>query len=229
MGDGGAPGQLDIHTLVVGPLQANCYIACCREANVAVVIDPGDEPERIELYLQDLRAEPIAIVATHAHLDHVLGARRLCEDTGAPFLLHAGEGPVLEGLRYWTQMWLGYDPGPDPTVSGHLREGEPLVFGACELEVRLTPGHSPGSVSFVDRRGERVIVGDVLFQGSVGRSDLPGGDHATLIKSVESEIFSLPDEFSVLPGHGPETTVGHERLTNPFFVRGSRRHLPWLS
>lgn len=225
----GGRGLLKIHTLVVGPLQANCFIAVCDEDSAALVIDPGDEPERIETCLRDLKAELVAVVATHAHLDHVLGARSLCENTGVPFLVHSKEEPVLEGLREWTRVWLGYDPGPAPEINGHLLEGEPLVFGSCELEVRLTPGHSPGSVSLVDGVGERVIVGDVLFRGSVGRSDLPGGDHATLMKSVESEIFSLPDEFVVLPGHGPETTVGHERLTNPFFAEGKRSFLSWLS
>lgn len=215
-----------VHTLVLGPLQANCYIAVCDQAGEAVVIDPGDEPERIEAYLLPLKAKLVAVVGTHAHLDHVLGARKLCQDTGAPFLIHQNEEPVLDVLRHWTRMWLGYDPGPAPVPAGYLHEGEPLVFGRCKLEVRLTPGHSPGSVSLIDGPGERVVVGDLLFQGSVGRSDLPGGDHKTLIESVEREIFTLPDKFVVLPGHGPETTVGRERQTNPFFRGDLRAWVP---
>jgi glyoxylase-like metal-dependent hydrolase (beta-lactamase superfamily II) len=152
----------------------------------------------------------------------VLGVQELHDATGAPFLLHQLEEPVLAELQEWTRMWLGYDPGPPPAVDGYLSEGENVSFGECEMEVRLTPGHSPGSVSLVDRVGRRVFVGDLLFAGSIGRSDLPGGDHATLIRSVETQIFPLGGEFAVLSGHGPATTVGYESEHNPFFRRGSR-------
>jgi len=203
----------------VGPLQANCYILGCEQTRDAVVIDPGDEPQRIAARVRQLNLRLKQVIGTHAHLDHVLGVRELCEETGAPFLLHPLEEPVLAGLQGWTRLWLGYDPGPPPTVDDFLSEDEPVTFGQCELEVRPTPGHSPGSVSLVDHAGRRVFVGDLLFQGSIGRSDLPGGDHATLIRSVETQVFPLGDDYAVLTGHGPATTVGHERRTNPFFSR----------
>ena len=210
-----------VETLVVGPLQANCYIVGCEQTGAAVVIDPGDEPERIEAKVGQLNLRLEQIIGTHAHLDHILGVQGLHEATGAPFLLHRLEEPVLAGLQEWTRLWLGYDPGLPPMVDGYLSEGEMVAFGECELEVRLTPGHSPGSVSLVDHEGRMVFVGDLLFHGSIGRSDLPGGDHATLIRSVETQIFTLDDDYAVLTGHGPATTVGRERRTNPFFRRGS--------
>jgi glyoxylase-like metal-dependent hydrolase (beta-lactamase superfamily II) len=211
-----------VETLAVGPLQANCYILGCQETGRAVAIDPGGEPRRIAARALELNLQLEQVIATHAHLDHVLGVRALCESTGAPFLLHRLELQVLDGLGDWTQLWLGYDPGPPPDVDGYLMEGESVAFGACELEVRLTPGHSPGSVSLIDHDGQAAFVGDLLFQGSIGRSDLLGGDHATLIASVEREIFTLGDDFTVLSGHGPATTVGRERRSNPFFRRGTR-------
>ena len=211
-----------VETLAVGPLQANCYIVGCEMTAESVVIDPGDEPERIASRVRDTGLRLHAIVATHAHLDHVLGVRGLREASGAPFLLHRLEEPQLAMLQDWTRMWLGYDPGPPPAIDRYLTEGESLTFGECELEVRLTPGHSPGSISLVHRAGQQVFVGDLLFSGSIGRSDLPGGDHAALIRSVETEIFTLGPEYAVLSGHGPATIVGWESEHNPFFQRGSR-------
>jgi glyoxylase-like metal-dependent hydrolase (beta-lactamase superfamily II) len=163
-----------------------------------------------------------AIIATHAHLDHVLGVRGLRDATGAPFLLHRLEEQQLALLQDWTRSWLGYDPGPPPVIDGYLTEGENLSFGECELEVRFTPGHSPGSISLVHRAAKKVFVGDLLFSGSVGRSDFPGGDHATLIRSVKTQIFTLGPDYAVLSGHGPATTVGWESEHNPFFRQGSR-------
>jgi len=206
-----------VETLAVGPLQANCYIVGCEKTHQAFVIDPGGEPERIEARVEELGFEVSQVLGTHAHLDHILGVQDLCQSTGAPFLLHRLDDPLLARLQEWTQQWLGVDSGPPPAVSRHVGHGEKVQFGTCELEVRLTPGHSPGSVSLVDDGHRIVFVGDLLFFGSIGRSDLPGGDHETLIRSVEEQIFTLPDECRVLSGHGPATTVGRERQHNPFF------------
>jgi glyoxylase-like metal-dependent hydrolase (beta-lactamase superfamily II) len=213
-----------VETLTVGPLQANCYILGCEKTGAGVVIDPGGEPQRVLSRVEQLELHLDKVIGTHAHLDHVLGVGGVCESSGAPFLLHRSEQPILAELREWTRLWLGYDPGPPPDVDLYLGGDEAIVFGACELQVRLTPGHSPGSISLVDVEGRRVFVGDLLFSGSIGRSDLPGGNHATLIKSVETQIFSLGDGFSVLSGHGPVTTVGRERKHNPFFRQGAN---PW--
>ena len=206
-----------VETLAVGPLQANCYILGCGKTHQALVIDPGGEPQRIEARIRELGLELSLVLGTHAHLDHVLGVRDLCQSTGAPFLLHRLDDPVLARLQEWTRQWLGLDAGPPPVVDRYVVDGEKVRFGACELEVRLTPGHSPGSVSLVDGEHQKVFVGDLLFFDSVGRSDLLGGDHATLIQSVEEQIFTLGDDCALLSGHGPATTVGRERRHNPFF------------
>jgi hydroxyacylglutathione hydrolase len=210
-----------VEKLAVGPLQANSYILGCEETRKALVIDPGGEPERIESRIRDLGLELLLVLGTHAHLDHVLGVRDLCQSTGAPFLLHRLDEPLLARLQEWTRQWLGVDPGPPPTVDRYVEDGETVRFGACELEVRLTPGHSPGSVSLVDGGRQNVFVGDLLFSGSIGRSDLPGGDPDTLIQSVEERIFTLGDDCTVLSGHGPATSVGRERQHNPFFGQRS--------
>jgi len=161
-------------------------------------------------------------VGTHAHLDHVLGARELCARTGAPFLIHEDDAPVLASLGEWAKMWLGFDPGAPPEVSAYVCDGDEVSIGGVTLVVVHTPGHSPGSVSLVSAEEQAVFVGDLLFQGSIGRSDLPGGEHRTLIRSVEERVFTLGDDFTVYPGHGTETTVGRERLSNPFFARSRR-------
>ena len=212
-----------LEKLVVGPLQANCYIVGCESSHEALVIDPGGEPERIIQRLQFSNLRAVKVVGTHAHLDHVLGAKELCAATGAPLLLHRDEMQVLASLREWTRMWLGFDPGAPPEVGAHLGHGDTITLGNLTLQVVDTPGHSPGSVSLVMEDEGAVFVGDLLFQGSIGRSDLPGGDHATLIRSVEERIFPLGDGVIVYSGHGPETTVGRERTTNPFFAQSAGR------
>ena len=202
--------------LVVGPLQVNCYILGCEETGEAIVVDPGDQPEAILAVLARSHLRLVKIVNTHAHFDHLLGVRALQEATGAPFLLHSEDRPVLEAARTHALAWLGVDPGPPPRVDEWLRLEEPLCFGRETLEIRWTPGHSPGSVSLVDHAGRRVFSGDALFAGSIGRTDLPGGDLDTLLRSIREQLLSLPDDYAVLPGHGPTTTIGQERRHNPF-------------
>ncbi len=202
--------------LVVGPLQVNCYILGCRETGEAIIVDPGDNVKGILGTLNRYGLRLVKIVNTHAHFDHVLGVRGLQEATDAPFLLHPDEIPVLESMQEQVQAWLGFDPGPPPVINQMLQEGRSLHFGREELQVRLTPGHSPGGVSLVDHAGRRVLTGDALFAGSIGRTDLPGGDMDTLLRSIREQILSLPDDYVVLPGHGPATTVGEERRSNPF-------------
>jgi len=213
--------------LVVGPLQVNCYILGCRETGEAIIVDPGDNVKEILGTLNRYGLKLVKIVNTHAHFDHVLGVRGLQEATGAPFLLHPDETPVLESMQKQVQAWLGFDPGPPPVINQMLQEGKPLHFGREELEVRLTPGHSPGSVSLVDHARRWVLTGDALFAGSIGRTDLPGGDMDTLLRSIREQILSLPDDYVALPGHGPATTVGEERRSNPFLQ--PRDMLRWLS
>lgn len=202
--------------LVVGPLQVNCFVLGCERTRQAIVIDPGGNPQAIRRTLERHNLQLMAIVATHAHFDHVLGVNALREEEAIPFLLHPDDEPVLAAQRAITQAWMGFDPGPMPRVDAHLVPGAPLRFGEIVLEVAHTPGHSPGSVTLIDREHHRAFTGDLIFAEGVGRTDIPGGSFDDLMASIQRVIFSLPDDFQLLPGHGPFTTVGHERVHNPF-------------
>ena len=200
--------------LGVGPLQCNCYIVGDPEAKQAIVIDPGDDADALVASLNARGLQVTAIVATHAHFDHVLAAERLRELTGAPFYLHDADRPLLDWLQESGRYFLGLELGPPPEVDSSAGEGDRLVAGAVELEVLHTPGHSPGSISLI--APGVVFSGDTLFAGSVGRTDLPGGDTDALVKAVKAKLFPLGEEIHVLPGHGPATTLGREMRTNPF-------------
>ena len=199
---------------VVGPLQCNCYVVGDATSKHAIVIDPGGDAEEIARAVA-LRALTVtAIVATHAHFDHILAAERLRHLTGAPFHLHAADKPLLSWLQESGRLFLGVELPPPPEVDSAAREGDRLTAGTTELAVLHTPGHSPGSISLVS---EGVLFsGDTLFAGSVGRTDLPGGDMKSLIGAVKGKLFALDDEVAVYPGHGPRTTLGEERRFNPF-------------
>jgi hydroxyacylglutathione hydrolase len=184
--------------MAIGPYQANCYILGCNKTMQGVVIDPGDEVSRIvkEISRAGLRIGRILI--THGHFDHTGGCRELRDITGAPVWIHALDAPEL-----------GFPP------DGHLFEGQEIDVGSLNISVIHTPGHSPGGVCF--HANGAVFTGDTLFAGSIGRTDFPGGDHKRLIKNVVKKIFPLGDHLRVYPGHGPVTTIGKERMNNPFF------------
>jgi glyoxylase-like metal-dependent hydrolase (beta-lactamase superfamily II) len=207
-----------LETIPVGALQVNCYLLGCAQTRQAVVIDPGDNAPAIQAALRKHGLALTAILATHAHFDHVLAGRPLQEATGAPFHLHPAERPLLAALRGMTRAWLGYDPGDPPQVSGELTPGQPVGFGEEMLEVRATPGHSPGSVIFIHHASRRAFTGDALFAGGIGRTDLPGGDLRILLAAIRSQILTLPDDYAVLSGHGFASTVGEERQGNPYLV-----------
>lgn len=209
---------------VVGALQCNCYIVGDAAARKAIVIDPGDDADELAGAISGRGLEVTAIVATHAHFDHVLAASRLRELTGAPFVLHRGDLTLLDWVGTSARMWLGIEAGDPPEVDALTGDGEVLAAGAVELEVVHTPGHSPGSVSLVS--AEALFSGDTLFAGSIGRSDLPGGDGAELLASIRARLLPLDDDLVVLPGHGPATTIERERRSNPFV---GERNGPWSS
>ena len=165
-----------------------------------------------------------AIVATHAHFDHIVAAQRLRELTGAPFRMHRADRPVLDWYSESGRMFLGLDLGPAPDVDADAAEGDRVSAGGVELEVLHTPGHSPGSISLVGEGA--VFAGDTLFAGSIGRTDLPGGDQDALLRAVKEKLFVLEPETPVYPGHGPATTLGREERDNPFVGRGSRLWFP---
>lgn len=201
---------------VVGPLQVNCYILGDPDTQEAIVIDPGGDADEILEIIRHRGWRVQAIVNTHGHFDHVLAVAEVQAMTGARFLIHPAEAPVLRDYQPLVRAWLGFDPGPPPEPDGALREGDLLTVGRARLQVVHTPGHSPGGVSLIDREGRRVFTGDTLFAGSVGRTDLPGGDYAQLLRSIRHRLLSLPDDFAVLPGHGPASTIGAEKRSNPY-------------
>ena len=200
--------------LVVGPLQCNCYIVGDPETREAIVIDPGDDADRLAASLANRELTVTAIVATHAHFDHIVAAERLRALTGAPFYLHAEDKPLLGWMQESGRLFLGMDLPPPPEVDTEAREGDRLIAGSVGLEIVHTPGHSPGSISLVADEG--VFSGDTLFAGSIGRTDLPGGDMRALLDAVRDKLFRLDQDLTVYPGHGPSTTLAAEREHNPF-------------
>ena len=204
-----------LDVLVVGPLQVNCYVVGCESMREAAVIDPGDEAGRITARLAELGLRLKTIVLTHAHFDHVGAARELRERTGAEVVVGAGEEMLLRHLAEQAahfRMPPVEHPGKVRTVAG----GDVVTVGTLRFEVIATPGHSPGGISLYLREEGVVFSGDTLFWGSVGRTDLPGSDHAALLRSLKSALGALPDETRVLPGHEEETTIGLEKEQNPF-------------
>jgi glyoxylase-like metal-dependent hydrolase (beta-lactamase superfamily II) len=210
-----------VESIVVGPLQVNCYILGCEETGEGVVIDPGDFGSRIVDLIHRLQLKIVAIPNTHAHFDHVLAIDDVRTATGAPFWLHPADEAILARGREMVKLWMGYDPGLMPTVDGAIAPGEPVRFGKQELEVRHAPGHSPGSVVFIHHASQQVFAGDVLFAGSVGRFDFPGSDGPTLLGSIREQLLTLSDDYVVYPGHGPATTIGRERRRNPYLQPGA--------
>ena len=202
-----------------GPIQANCILLGDPDAGELVVIDPGDEADLIVDRIGATGLTPRMILHTHGHLDHAGGTAELASKlgSGVPIALHRDELPLYENLARQGRMF-GIEVGPAPQPTVWLEHGQRIAVGALSLEVRHTPGHSPGSVSFVVHDGPDplVIVGDVLFAGSIGRTDLWGGSFDLLARSIREQLYTLADETRVVSGHGPVTTIGHERRTNPF-------------
>ena len=204
----------DVLCLTNGAFAENCYVVADRAVGEAVLVDPGEEAE---LFLARLQAERLRLTAvwlTHAHLDHVLGVATVRERTGVPVWLHPADRPLYDHVPDQARALVGVVLDPLPPPDHDIVPGLPLAAGGHTFEVRHVPGHSPGSVALV---GDGVaLVGDVLFAGSVGRTDLPGGNSGQLLTSIRTQLLTLPDETVVYPGHGPETTIGRERATNPF-------------
>jgi hydroxyacylglutathione hydrolase len=204
---------LIIKTLIVGPIMANSFILGCEETYEAVVIDPGDEADRILLALAESSLRVRYIINTHGHLDHVGANKRLKEITGALILIHPLDAPMLNQVASSAAAWgIAADNSPPP--DRELEDGDEVNFGNITLKVIHTPGHTPGGISLSTDR--EVFVGDTLFAGSIGRTDFPGGSFQTIKQSIRQKLFTLNDDVKVYPGHGPATTIGEERRTNPF-------------
>jgi hydroxyacylglutathione hydrolase len=211
--------SLEIVAIPNGQFVENCYLLGERASGEAVIVDPGEEPARFLAELARRNWRLRAIWLTHAHVDHIMGVGAVNEATGAPIHLHPLDRPLYDALPAYG-AWIGRQLKRPPAPQVELRAGQILNLGNARFEVRFTPGHSPGSVSFLGNG--MIFGGDVLFNGSVGRTDLPGGDSATLMASIQTQFLTLPDSTVVYSGHGPETTIGVERMTNPFLTGALR-------
>jgi hydroxyacylglutathione hydrolase len=197
-----------------GAFVENCYLVVDEAARQCAIVDPGEEAGLILHKVSETGARPVAIWITHAHIDHVLGVARVHAETGAPIYLHPADRPLYDHVPEQAAAFGLAPVAPLPSPEHAWSHGASIQVGAVTFDVRHTPGHSPGSVSLV---GAGVVFsGDVLFQGSIGRTDLPGGNLETLLGSIERELLVLPDSTIVYSGHGPRTTIGVERGANPF-------------
>jgi hydroxyacylglutathione hydrolase len=201
--------------LPVGMLGCNCSVIGDEISREAIVIDPGDDVSKIIAVLERNQLIVKMIVITHAHIDHIGGAEKLRAHTGAPVYMHEADKALSDRLDMQA-AWLGMETPEDPGIDQPAREGDIIRAGSVEAHVLHTPGHTPGSISLYLPLESKLIAGDTLFQGSIGRTDLPGGDTAQIGRSIRGKLYTLPEDTLVFPGHGGTTSIGEEKRHNPF-------------
>ncbi|MCX6296593.1 MAG: MBL fold metallo-hydrolase [Bacteroidetes bacterium] len=212
--------MISIHSFTFNPIQENMYLLF-DESKECVIIDPGcyDDNERAILskFITDNQLKPVKLLNTHCHLDHIFGNGYVAKKYNLKLEVNKNEQRILDAYKITCDMYgMNADPSPQPSV--FLEEGDIISFGNSKLEILFTPGHSPGSLTYYNRADKFLIAGDVLFYGSIGRSDLPGGNHETLISSITNKLLPLGDDYKVYSGHGQVTTIGFERKHNPFLT-----------
>ena len=212
--------MLQLKSFTFGPFQENTYILW-DETDEAVIIDPGNtsssENQQIKNFLADKNLKLTRLLLTHGHVDHIAGNKFILDTYGLLPEVNKNDLPLIENHGTIASMY-GIPCDVSPLPKSFLNESELIKFGNTTFEMLFTPGHSPGSITFYNRENNFIICGDVLFYGSIGRTDLPGGDYDTLINAIKTKLFPLGDEVKVYNGHGPATTIGHERICNPFLV-----------
>lgn len=201
-----------LHKLAVGPLQVNCYVVICTATRKTMVVDPGDDADRILALIGDDDAVE-CIVNTHGHFDHIGANRGLVEATTARLMIHRDDAGLYRSAQQHAELF-GLTTTPSPEADRLLEDGETIDVGKLTFEVLHVPGHSPGGICLYGHG--HLFAGDALFAGSIGRTDLPGGDHGLLVAGIRERLFGLPDGTLVHPGHGPDTTIGQEKRSNPF-------------
>jgi hydroxyacylglutathione hydrolase len=210
--------MITIHSFTFNPFYENSYILS-DESGECVIIDPGchisEEEQELEEYIREKGLKPVKLLNTHCHVDHVFGNQFVADKWKLGLEIHKSDVPVLDSFAKVCQMY-GFNGGPQPEPAHFFEDGDSITFGNTTLHILFTPGHSPGSVCFYHKEEKFVIGGDVLFQNSIGRTDLPGGDFSTLEKSIRTKLYTLPDDVKVYPGHGPATTIGYEKVNNSF-------------
>jgi glyoxylase-like metal-dependent hydrolase (beta-lactamase superfamily II) len=209
-----AVNEVIVHGIVVGSFQENCWVIGNRRTGEAICVDPGDEPDEVLAMARDMGVRIKYIANSHAHIDHILGVGAVREATGARFLLHAGDLELARNTATMAKGWMGIDIPNPPDPDAFLADGDEIDVDGLKLTVFHTPGHTRGSVCFYGNG--IVFAGDTLFQGSIGRTDLPGGDYDEEMASIVERLLVLPDETIVLPGHMDQTTIGQERERNPY-------------
>ncbi|MFK7792274.1 MAG: MBL fold metallo-hydrolase [Devosiaceae bacterium] len=211
---------LEIAVMPVTAFQQNCSLLICKQTRKAAIVDPGGEADKLIQAVEQADVTLEQVLLTHGHIDHVGGAADMAAHFDVPIVgPHRDDEPIIQGIAMQAQMF-GVPDVKVPTITRWLEAGDSVSVGDLTFDVLFTPGHAPGHVIFVDHVHKFIVMGDVLFQGSVGRTDLPGSDHGALMKSIFQTVLPLGDDYQFLPGHGPSSTLGAERQSNPFITQG---------